>query len=185
MCAEKECAEIRAFDQRCPSGDDIARATDFKVGERVYGVKPPSQDGAHASHIVAKAEHARRAPDGEDIRALAALPYSFITMWLAATAAGLTRANAPGKKILVNGAAGGLGTLALQTLSEWGACATAVAKASDLDACIAAEVVDRDLCGLSKVFFRFDAAAHAALTHALTNVPHSCGRIEHRVETAQ
>jgi NADPH:quinone reductase-like Zn-dependent oxidoreductase len=142
-----------------------ARATDFKVGERVYGVKPPSRDGAHASHIVAKAEHTRNAPDGEDIRALAALPYSFITMWLAATAAGLTRENAPGKKVLVNGAAGGLGTLALQTLSEWGACATAVAKASDLDACIAAgaaEVVDRDRQPLSKLAGRFDATLNFA-----------------------
>ena len=111
----------------------------------------------------------RKAPDGEDIRALAALPYSFITMWLAATAPALTRENAPGKKVLVNGAAGGLGTLALQTLSEWGACATAVAKASDLDACIAAgaaEVVDRDRQPLSKLAGRFDATRRSCLACA-------------------
>jgi NADPH:quinone reductase-like Zn-dependent oxidoreductase len=48
----------------------------------------------------------------------------------------------------VHGAAGGLGRLALQTLSAWGARPTAIAKASDLrGACLeagAAEAVDRD-----------------------------------------
>ena len=57
-----------------------ARMSDFAVGERVYGVKPPSRDGAHASLVVAKAAHARKAPNGRDLRTLAALPYSFITM---------------------------------------------------------------------------------------------------------
>ncbi len=109
-------------------------------------MKPPSREGTHASSIVAKAAHARRAPNGQDLRALGALPYSFVTMWLAATGAGLTRENAKGKRVLVNGAAGGLGTLALQTLSEWGAQVTAIAKASAFDACLAAgavEAVDR------------------------------------------
>jgi reticulon-4-interacting protein 1, mitochondrial len=114
------------------------RVSNFAVGERVYGVKPPSREGAHASHVAAKAAHTRKAPNEQDLRTFAALPYSYITMWLAATGAGLTRENAPGAKVLVSGAGGGLGTLALQTLSEWGAQVTAVAKASDLDACIAA-----------------------------------------------
>jgi hypothetical protein len=38
----------------------------------------------------------------------------------------------------VHGAAGGLGTLALQTLSAWGAQATAIAKGSDIPASLAA-----------------------------------------------
>ena len=48
---------------------------------------------------------------------------------------------------LVHGAAGGLGTLALQTLSEWGARVTAIARASDLPACLeagAAKAVERE-----------------------------------------
>ncbi|MBV9288502.1 MAG: alcohol dehydrogenase catalytic domain-containing protein [Hyphomicrobiales bacterium] len=147
-------------------GNDFA-GTVVAVGERVYGVKPPSGDGAHASHIVAKAGHARKAPDGRDLRALAALPYRFITMWLAATAAGLTRENAPGKKVLVNGAAGGLGTLAAQTLSKWGVSVTGVVKASDLDACIAAgaaEAVDRNHEPLRKLGGRFDATLNLAVS---------------------
>ena len=140
--------------------------SDFKVGERVYGVKPPSRDGAHATLIVTKAAHALKAPSGRDLRTLAALPYSFVTMWLAATAAGLTPEDAKGKKVLVNGAAGGLGTLALETLSEWGAEVTAVAKASDLEACLAAgaaEAIDRDRRPLSKLAGRFDASLNFAV----------------------
>jgi len=113
-------------------------AASFAVGERVYGLKPASRDGSHASHLLVKAIYARKAPSNRDIEELAALPYCFVTMWLAAKAAGLTRENANGKKVLVHGAAGGLGTLALQTLSAWGAQATAIAKGSDIPASLAA-----------------------------------------------
>jgi hypothetical protein len=51
-----------------------------------------------------------RAPGG-DLQALAALPYSFVTMWLAVRGE---------KNVLVHGAAGGLGTLALRMLSAGG-----------------------------------------------------------------
>ena len=108
------------------------RASGFAIGERVYGVKPPSKDGTHASHVLVKAAHASKAPANRELQELAALPYSFVTMWLAAAGAGITRQNAEGKKVLVHGAAGGLGMLALQPLSHWGAQATAMAKASDL-----------------------------------------------------
>jgi reticulon-4-interacting protein 1, mitochondrial len=140
--------------------------SDFAVGERIYGVKPPSRDGTHASHVLAKAIHARKAPAGQSAKALAALPYSFITMWLAATAVGLTRENAAEKKVLVNGAAGALGTLALQTLSKWGARVMAVAKASDLEACIAAgavEAVDRDKQPFKKLAGLFEATLNFAV----------------------
>ena len=66
-------------------------------------------------------------------------------MWLAVRGAGLTRESAAGKKVLVHGAAGGLGTLALQMLSAWGAKITAIARPPMRAACLqagAAEDVD-------------------------------------------
>ena len=134
------------------------RVTAFAVGDHVYGVKPVSRDGSHASHVVVNAARARKAPARSSAQDLAALPYGFITMWLAARAAGLTRESAAGKKVLVHGASGGLGTLALQTLSAWGARVTAIAKVSDFSACReagAVEVVDRTqnpFAGLRGVF---------------------------------
>jgi len=106
-----------------------ARVSSYKPGDRVYGLKPASADGTHSSHVLVKAAHVLRAPGG-DLQALAALPYSFVTMWLAVRGAGLTRENAAEKNVLVHGAAGGLGTLAVQMLSAWGAKITAIARLS-------------------------------------------------------
>ncbi len=137
----------------------------FAVGDRVYGVKPVSRDGSHSSHIMVKAAHARKAPQNRDLQELAALPYSFVTMWRAARGAGLTRQSAPAKSVLVHGAAGGLGRLALQTLSAWGARVTAIAKASDLQACLeagAAEAIDRERNPFESLRRTFDATLNFA-----------------------
>jgi len=141
------------------------RASGFAIGERVYGVKPPSKDGTHASHVLVKAAHAWKAPANRELQELAALPYCFVTMWLAAARAGVTRQNAEGKEILVHGAAGGLGTLALQTLSEWGARVTAIAKAPDLSACLeagAAKTVERERNPFGNLRGAFDATLNFA-----------------------
>src|SRR5208283_6126526 len=96
--------------------------------DRVYGLKPTSAHGTHAKHVLVKAAHVLPTPASGDLQALAAIPYSFVTMWLAVRGAGLTRDNAAGKRVLVHGAAGGLGTLALQMLSAWRANITAIAR---------------------------------------------------------
>ena len=44
------------------------RASGFAIGERVYGVKPPSKDGTHASHVLAKAATRRRRLRTESFR---------------------------------------------------------------------------------------------------------------------
>ena len=137
----------------------------FKVGDRVYGVKPTSAEGTHASHAIVKARHMLPAPDGHDLQALGALPYSFATMWLAVRGAGLTRQNAAGKRVLVHGAAGGLGTLSLQMLSAWGARVTATARPSDFAACReagAVELVDRGDRPFGPLVRSFDATLNFA-----------------------
>jgi NADPH:quinone reductase-like Zn-dependent oxidoreductase len=137
----------------------------LKPGERVYGLKPTSADGTHASHVVVKAVSVLPIPAGEDLQALAVLPYSFVTMWLAVRGAGLTRENAAGRKVLVHGAGGGLGTLALQMLSAWGAKITGVALPPTLDGCLqagATDVVDGSKTPLSSLGRAFDATLNFA-----------------------
>ena len=68
-----------------------AQVSTFKPSDRVYGVKPTSSDGTHASHILVKAALVLQAPDGSNLQALAAISYSFVTMWRAVRGAGLTR----------------------------------------------------------------------------------------------
>ena len=147
-----------------------AKVSTFKRGDRVYGLKPASARGTHASHVLVKAAHVLHAPvlhapAGQDFQALAALPYSFVTMWLAVRGAGLTRENAAGKKVLVHGAAGGLGTLALQTLSGWGAQVTAIARPPALEACRqagAGDVLDGTREPFSQLGATFDATLNFA-----------------------
>ncbi|MBR0825678.1 alcohol dehydrogenase catalytic domain-containing protein [Bradyrhizobium manausense] len=154
-------------------GNDVAgtvtavgnNAGAFKVGDRVYGVKPPSVEGTHASHVLVKAGHVLPAPAGRDLQALAAVPYSFVTMWLAVRGSGLTRQNAGGKRVLVHGAAGGLGILALQMLSRWGAQPTAIARPPDFAACRqagAAEVLDGSIKPFASLSRAFDATLNFA-----------------------
>ena len=142
-----------------------AQVSTFKPGDRVYGVKPTSSDGTHASHILVKAALVLQAPDGSNLQALAAIPYSFVTMWLAVRGAGLTRENAPGRRVLVHGAAGGLGTLALQMLTTWGAKITAIARPPTMAGCLAAgvtEVVDGTKQPFASLGRAFDATLNFA-----------------------
>lgn len=144
-----------------------SKVTTFKPGDRVFGVKRTSPEGTHASHIIVKATAAQvcLAPGAHKLQALAALPYSFMTMWLAVRGAGLTEDNAAGKSVLVHGAAGGLGTLALQMLSTWGAKITAVAKPSRFFECRkagASAVVDSTAKPFATLTGAFDATLNFA-----------------------
>jgi NADPH:quinone reductase-like Zn-dependent oxidoreductase len=144
-----------------------ANARTFKIGDRIYGAKPLSAEGTHASHVMVKTKDActLSASASRDLQALAAIPYSFVTMWLAVRGAGLTRQNAAGKNVVVHGAAGGLGTLALQMLSAWGARATAIARPFNFAACReagAAEVVDRTSKPFASLARSFDATLNFA-----------------------
>ena len=108
---------------------------DLQPGTLVFGLKPTGACGAHASHVAVPRQWLRTAPAGSDPVALGALPYSFTTVWLAMEGAGLSAATARGRKVLVSGAAGGLGQLALQLLRRWGAVVTAVDLGRNLDRC--------------------------------------------------
>ena len=108
----------------------------FTPGQRVYGLLPTAKaGGAHASQVVVPQSLLLRAPDGADAASLAVLPYSFTTMWLALRSTGLNAANAAGKRVLVHGAAGALGRLALQLLSRWGSRVTAICDVGKADEC--------------------------------------------------
>lgn len=118
----------------------------FKPGDRVFGLVPTGPQGAHASQVLAQAQHLRASPPNHTAPELAALPYTFTTLWLALQGVGLTSHNARGKEVLVHGASGGLGQLALQVLSRWGARITAVCSTPHVQTCHdlgAAVVIDR------------------------------------------
>lgn len=142
-----------------------AGETTFKPGDRVFGLVPTGPRGAHASHVLARAEHLRASPADATSPDLAALPYTFTTLWLALQSVGLHQHNAQGKDVLIYGASGGLGQLALQVLKRWGARVTAICSTAHVQACHdlgAAVVVDRTRRPLSTLLPCYDASFNFA-----------------------
>lgn len=164
--------------------------TRLKIGDHVFGLKAASAFGTHATHVNAKAKFLRPVPAGVSAAELAALPYSFTTMMLALKGAGLNQITARGSSVLVIGAAGGLGQLALQVLSGWDALVTAVCETATVELCQslgASEIIDRFKTKVRDLTPRFDAVLnfaawdddeflasrlrHGALGHATTVHP--------------
>ena len=106
-------------------------------GQRVFGLVGTGRaGGAHASHVVVPQESLlAAAPKDVDAAALAVLPYSFTTMWLAVRSTGLTAANA--RRHACPGQRRGrrLGRLALQVLCGWGCRVTAICGRGKRDEC--------------------------------------------------
>lgn len=122
-------------------------------GQRVFGLLDTGRaGGAHASHVIAKQEHLLPAPEGSTPGDLAVLPYSFTTMWLAVHAVGLEADNARGARVLINGANGGLGRLAMQLLHPWGCRITAI-------------------CGTGQSQAALDLGAEMAVEHGPACIP--------------
>lgn len=104
------------------------------VGDRVLGVKPMGPGGTHAQAVTLPAAQLRRLPAGVPLDA-AVLPYTWLTAQRALADAGLHARSAAGRRVLVHGATGGLGQLALGQLRRWGAEVTAIGSAAGLARC--------------------------------------------------
>jgi NADPH:quinone reductase-like Zn-dependent oxidoreductase len=102
-------------------------ATRYAREQRVLGLLGTGRaGGAHASHVLVPQDLLLPVPEDSDPTALAVLPYSFTTMWLALRSSGISAGNARGARVLINGANGGLGRLPMQLLQYWGSEITAI-----------------------------------------------------------
>jgi NADPH:quinone reductase-like Zn-dependent oxidoreductase len=107
-----------------------AGVRDAGVGDLVYGLNDWYWDGASAEYCVARVADIAHKPAGVDHVHAAATPISALTVWQGLVErAGL----AAGQRVLIHGAAGGVGTFAVQ-LARWcGARVTGTASAANLD----------------------------------------------------
>jgi NADPH:quinone reductase-like Zn-dependent oxidoreductase len=115
--------------------------------------------------VVVPQEHLVAAPEQADPLALAVLPYSFTTMWLALRSTGLTASNARRARVLIHGASGGLGRLAMQVLLPWGCCITAVCGRGQRQAALdlgAEAAVERGAGSIESLPADFDAVLNFA-----------------------
>ncbi|MFF0862075.1 NAD(P)-dependent alcohol dehydrogenase [Nonomuraea sp. NPDC003560] len=101
----------------------------WSVGEEVWGLMPHFAFGAIADYVAVPEQRLARAPENLSLLDAAALPSSGTTALTALTdKAGLTS----GERLLVRGATGGVGSIAVQLGKALGAHVTALAGARNL-----------------------------------------------------
>jgi len=89
--------------------------TRLKKGDEVYARPDIARNGAYAEYIVAKESEVALKPKSVDHVQAAAIPLAALTAWQALfDTAGLSA----GQKVLIHGAAGGVGSFAVQ-LAKW------------------------------------------------------------------
>ncbi|MCS4296201.1 NADPH:quinone reductase-like Zn-dependent oxidoreductase [Comamonas sp. BIGb0152] len=103
-------------------------ASRFKVGDRVMG--PLGRLGAYAEFVAVAEANLVHTPKGLDDMQAAGIPVAAVAAWLSLHQAGPIAA---GQRILIHGAAGGLGGYAVQYAKQAGAEVFATSSAAHLD----------------------------------------------------
>ena len=103
-----------------------AGVTRFAVGDHVFG----TADGSFAQYAVARVDRLAVKPDGAGFAEASAMPVSAVTALLAVEDSAAVEA---GQRVLVLGAAGGVGSFAVQLAVAAGADVTGVASAAKAD----------------------------------------------------
>lgn len=97
---------------------------DLKEGDEVMGVVPPqSGTGSHAQFVVVDCSCVVLKPSNLSMIEAASIPYAGLTAWAGLTsifAGNLSVVNNGGKVVLVMGASGGVGSIAVQLCKLWG-----------------------------------------------------------------
>ncbi|HWO67293.1 MAG TPA: NADP-dependent oxidoreductase [Umezawaea sp.] len=106
--------------------EEVGPDAGYAVGDEVFGMPAfPRAANAYAEYVVARADELARKPAGLDHVHAAALPLAALTAWQ-----GLAKADVqPGQRVLVHGAAGGVGHLVVQIAKALGAHVIALASA--------------------------------------------------------
>src|SRR6516165_7052547 len=104
--------------------------TGLSVGQRVFGLTDWARNGTLAEYAAVEARNLAPLPADVDHTVAAALPISGLTAWQALIDhAGLTT----GQSVLIHGAAGGVGSIAVQLAREVGAVVIGTGRAADRD----------------------------------------------------
>jgi NADPH:quinone reductase-like Zn-dependent oxidoreductase len=119
--------------------------TRFKPGDRVFGMpRFPRGGGAYAEYVTAPSLQLSLIPPGVDFVHAAALPLAALTVWHALVDAADIEA---GQVVVVNGASGGVGHIAVQIAVARGAAVIALGRQAShafLRSLGARDVVDRE-----------------------------------------
>jgi NADPH:quinone reductase-like Zn-dependent oxidoreductase len=102
--------------------------TGVTVGQRVFGVTDWTRNGSLAEYVAVEARNLAPLPADVDHTVAAALPISGLTAWQGMFDHGRLAA---GQTVLIHGAAGGVGSIAVQLAREVGARVIGTGRAAD------------------------------------------------------
>jgi NADPH:quinone reductase-like Zn-dependent oxidoreductase len=111
--------------------------TGLTVGQRVFGLADWTRNGSLAEYAAVEARNLAPLPADVDHTVAAALPISGLTAWQGLFDHGRLAA---GQTILIHGAAGGVGSIAVQLAREAGARVIGTGRAGDRDTALAVGV---------------------------------------------
>ncbi|MFJ8938827.1 NADP-dependent oxidoreductase [Streptomyces sp. NPDC102365] len=104
--------------------------TGLTVGQRVFGLTDWTRDGSLAEYVAVEARNLAPLPADVDHTSAAALPISGLTAWQGL----FDHARiAAGQSVLIHGAAGGVGSIAVQLAREAGAHVIGTGRSADRD----------------------------------------------------
>jgi NADPH:quinone reductase-like Zn-dependent oxidoreductase len=140
-----------------------ANVRDFGPGDEVFG----DADAAFAEYVCAPADQLERKPANLTFEQAAALPMAGRTALAGLRDAGQA---GPGRRVLVNGASGGVGTFAVQLGRALGAEVTAVCSTRNVDlvrSLGAAHVIDYTEADFTRGAERYDVVFDLVGNHSL------------------
>ncbi|KAG9509701.1 NAD-dependent protein deacylase sirtuin-5, mitochondrial [Fragariocoptes setiger] len=149
--------------------------THFKPGDLVYGVVEPQKQGAHAEFVTTHKHCIYHKPKNLTHIEAASIPFAALTAWSAIYTIGkVTPENAFSKSTLILGGSGGVGSIAVQLLKNWGSSTTATASNETLEWLKDELQVDRaidysdraTMSGVERTFdFVLDAGKYPSMTY--------------------
>ena len=107
-----------------------SEVTGFSKGDKVYGVPNFPGDGSYAEYIAAKANQFDLMPRNITFNEAGALPSCALIAWNGIVDTGKLQ---PGQRVLIHGAAGGVGNLAVQIAKAMGGYVIGTASAHNFD----------------------------------------------------
>jgi len=124
----------RGFEFPLVLGNDVCgvveavgnKVIEFRPGDAVFSAPEVDGQGSYAQYRAIKARYCVEKPSNLSYQEAASIPYAALTAWAALVGkAKLGPDNSSGKRVLVHGASGGIGSFAIQLLKAWGAEVTA------------------------------------------------------------
>ena len=155
-------------------GNDFAGVVDavgagvqgWQPGDRVFGCKAASREGTHAEFVSVAASQVLRMPASLSLEQAAAIPYSFVTAHrMLSSGLGWSAADCRGRRVLVHGGLGSVGSLAASLLAHHGATVDISDRgtsAADLAKRGAANAVDLAQTAAQELHGRYDAILNCA-----------------------